>query len=157
MASFPDVRRIAESSDRSEGVRMPRILALAVAALLLAAGAVFALSELATLRGAHTVHTTPEFLTGALGAPRPNAPLVRAHGHTGTAARILPSGYAVSSPSGTVRITQPQGAGTPWARFENGTSRTTSYGTEAIVLGGKHANAEQYLTVGRHNGAHSMT
>ena len=63
-------------SDLSEGIRMPRVL-LAVAALVVALGTVFALSELATHRGGRTVHTTPKFLTSALGAPRPAASLVR--------------------------------------------------------------------------------
>lgn len=77
MASFSNVRTPAQSSDYSEGFRMCRTPMLAVAALLLAAGAVTALSELATHRGNHTVQTTPEFLTRTLGAPRPAASLVR--------------------------------------------------------------------------------
>lgn len=77
MASFPNLRTPVEPSDESEGVRMSGVLPLAVAALVLAAGTVVALSELATLRGSHTVHTAPEFLTSALGAPRSTASLVR--------------------------------------------------------------------------------
>jgi len=61
----------------SEGFRVRRILVLAVAALLLAAGAVTALSELATHRGNHTVSITPTAnLTRALQASLPAASLV---------------------------------------------------------------------------------
>jgi hypothetical protein len=61
----------------SEGIRMFRVLMLAVAALAVAACTAIALSELATPKGVNAVHSTPEFLTGALGAPRPTASLVR--------------------------------------------------------------------------------
>jgi hypothetical protein len=50
---------------------------LAVAAFNVAIGTGFALSELATLRGTLTVHSTPTFLTRASRAPRSTASLVR--------------------------------------------------------------------------------
>ena len=77
MASFSNVWTSAQSSDVSEGFCVRRALMLAVAALLLAAGAVTALSELATHRGIHTVHTTPTAnLARALQASHPAASLV---------------------------------------------------------------------------------
>ncbi len=155
MASFPNVRPTRLPSDLSEGIRMLRV-PLAVATLVVALGTVFALSELATHRGGRTVHTTPKFLTRALGAPRPKASLVRTQAH-GTATTIGRSGYAVSNSIGTVRVTQPDTTSRTWVHFANGTSRRTSYGSEAIVLGGKRANAEQYLTVGKHNGERTWT
>ena len=60
---------------------MFRVLMLAVAALAVAACTAIALSELATPKGVHTVHSKPEFLTRALGAPRPAASLVGTLAH----------------------------------------------------------------------------
>ena len=77
MASYPNLRPTEKPSDSSEGIRMSWILLLAVAALVFAAGTVFALSELATPRGDHTVHSTPAFVRHALGAPQRRAPLTR--------------------------------------------------------------------------------
>ena len=77
MASYPKLRPTEKPSDSSEGIRMSWILLLAVAALVFAAGTVFALSELATPRGAHTVHTTPNAnLTRALQTSHSAASLV---------------------------------------------------------------------------------
>jgi hypothetical protein len=41
-------------------------------------------------------------------------------------------------------VTQTGGPAKTWARFANGTTRSTSYGNGAIVLGGKRADGEQY-------------
>jgi hypothetical protein len=77
MASFPKLRRPAEPSDKSEGIRMFRVLALAIAAAPAAVNTAVAPSELATLRGASVVcHTPNANLARALQASQPAASLV---------------------------------------------------------------------------------
>ena len=93
-----------------------------------------------------TPTAVPSFVKKELGARRPAADLRRTTA-PGTTATILSSGYAVTSSTGTVRVTQTGATSTNWVRFANGTTRSTSYGNEAIVLGGKRADGEQYMTV----------
>src|ERR1700690_1729414 len=100
--------------------------------------------------------TAPSFVNKQLGAPLPTAPLSRTVAAR-TKATILPSGYEVSSPAGSLSLTQPAGGSKHWAGYANGTARPTSYGNEAIVLGGSRADGEQYLTVRKHEGVHTWT
>jgi hypothetical protein len=76
---------------------------------------------------------------------------------SGANAVIDSSGFKVSSSTGTVRLTANDGASGHWSRFANGTARTTAYGNDAIVLGGKKNGSEQYVTVNRHTGVHTWT
>jgi hypothetical protein len=77
MASFPDVRPHADCSAPAERFRLRRDPLAIAAALPAAVTTAVALSELATLRGVCTVHTTPTAnLTRALQASHPAASLV---------------------------------------------------------------------------------
>src|SRR2546423_11398804 len=78
MASFPDLRPGSRSA-RAERVavrpwRSPRLLAVSAALLLTV---FFAVSELATLRGAKA-HDASPYLTSDLGSPSSSASLARA-------------------------------------------------------------------------------
>ncbi len=77
MASFPDLRpgsRSAKAGSKAvRRLRSPFLLAVSAALLLTA---FFAVSELATLRGAKA-HDASAFLTRELGPPLDSAPLVR--------------------------------------------------------------------------------
>src|SRR3989442_3265555 len=81
MASFPDLRPQRRSAN-AESTAAPRFrtpVLLAVSAALLFT-ALFAVSELATLRGAKA-HDASAFLTRALGPPLDRAPLVMMPAH----------------------------------------------------------------------------
>ena len=132
---------------------MSRVL-LAVATLVVALGTVFALSELATHRGGRTVHTTPKFLTSALGAPRPAASLVRTPAPNVSIA-IHPRGFTFDAGAGgvlTLTNTEPAAAAT---RFANGTVARTDYGSQAITIDNAKAAVESFSTVGRRLGLHT--
>ena len=154
MASFPNVRPLRMSSDLSEGIRMLRV-PLAVATLRrrnLASSST--LSELATHRGGRTVHTTPKFLTSALGAPRPAASLVRTPAPNVSIA-IHPRGFTFDAGTGgvlTLTNTEPASAAT---RFANGTLARTDYGTQAITIDKAKAAVETFSTIGRRFGVHT--
>ena len=81
MASYSKLRqRLRSASAGRVRVLRRHPLATVTTLVVVALAAVVALSELAALRGNHAVsqHTTPAFLTRALGAARPAASLVRA-------------------------------------------------------------------------------
>ncbi|HTZ05343.1 MAG TPA: hypothetical protein VMB53_06270, partial [Gaiellaceae bacterium] len=120
----------------------------AALAALLGAGALL----LALHHGGRVDRTAvPSFVQRALGPRTPGARL-KTNVAPGTTARILPSGFEVSSAAGRVRLTQTQRGAKGWRRFENGTSRARPFGHEAIVLGGAVDGGEQYLVVDRHLG-----
>src|SRR5205814_5463785 len=105
MASLPKVR-LQRRSAAAERVRVLRHRPLAIAATLtVAALAAAALSELAALQGSDAAsHTaTPAFLTRALGAARPTAPLVRTPAPNVTV-EIAKSGLTVADSSGDVHL-----------------------------------------------------
>ena len=114
------------------------------------------LAGVSTLDRSHTTKpiAVPQFVKTELGARRPSAHLTRTTA-PGTTTKIVSSGYEVANSTGTVRVTQAGDTSTKWVRYANGTTRPTSYGNETIVLGGKQADGEQYVTVGKHAGVHT--
>src|SRR6266516_2067376 len=125
MASFPDLRpgfRSAKAGRKAvRRFRSPILLAVSAALLLTA---FFAVSELATLRGAKA-HDASAYLTRELGSPLSSATLVR-----------TPSRRYSGS--------------TPWRQCANGVARPTSFGREAITFGVNRV--EQSLLVNRPQG-----
>ena len=104
----------------------------------------------------HVEHTAvPQFVKKTLGSRTPGAKATE-RSSAGTTTTVLDSGLRAVEPQRDVRITQPDGAAA-WTRFARGTTRTTAYGREAIVLGGPHSDGEQYLIVGRHLGSRTWT
>ncbi|HEY5059542.1 MAG TPA: hypothetical protein VII51_11060, partial [Gaiellaceae bacterium] len=95
----------------------------------------------------------PIFVKKALGTRRPTVELTHQLA-AGTKATILPSGFEVSSSAGALSLTQTDGGTAAWTGYANGTSRSTSYGREAIVIGAGKTAGEQYLTVGKNDGLH---
>src|SRR5262245_5532112 len=135
MASFPDLRRSVRSAD-AEGTaarpgRLPKLLAVSAALLLTA---FFAVSELATLRGAKA-HDASAYLTRELGSPLSSASLVRAPAR-GHAVEIGTQGFAVHSQGQTIGLGSREVHGGMWRRYEHGVSRTTRFGAEAIAIHG---------------------
>ena len=85
----------------------------------------------------------------ALGAPKPDAPLVRRTA-PGVDVRINPDGFEVAGPKTVVSLS---GLGTGrgnWARFARGVARPTVFGHETVVV--TPEKAEQFLTVERRQG-----
>src|SRR6266545_2605786 len=153
MASFPDLRPGSRSAKAgSKAVRRYKrspILLVVSTALLLTA--FFAVSELATLRGAKA-HDASAYLTRELGSPLSSAPLVRApariHPALGGKLEIRNGGLKVTS--GRSVLSLRYGAKGPWRQYANGVSRPTSFGREAIAFGVDRV--EQSLLVDRHQG-----
>ena len=148
MASFPNVR----PSKRPAGawrLRMVRHGSLVIAALVLAAVAAVALSELASFRGSHAVQPTPEFLTRELGAPSPSAPLVRAPSRDVSVA-IRHGGYTLATPAGTIGLTANVRSAQHWTTYRNGASRATTLGSETVAVGPDRV--EHYQTIVRRQG-----
>src|SRR6266545_2984311 len=150
MASFPDLRPGSRSAKAgSKAVRRYKrspILLVVSTALLLTA--FFAVSELATLRGAKA-HDASAYLTRELGSPLSSAPLVRApariHPALGGKLEIRNGGLKVTS--GRSVLSLRYGAKGPWRQYANGVSRPTSFGREAIAFGVDRV--EQSLLVDR--------
>jgi len=101
MASFLKLRR--KPSALAGGFRTFRGKLVVTALLLAAAVTAFALSELAAPQGNHAVHSTPGFLTRALGAPRPTASLVRTPAPHVTV-KVDNNGLTVADSAGAVEI-----------------------------------------------------
>ncbi len=155
MASIQGLRHLERPADnrgRHKHVPGRKPFFVAVAAFIALAAAAL----IATLgQGGTTSTAVPQFVKTELGARTPAAKLSRSTA-PGTTAKIVASGYEVASKAGTVRVTQAGATPASWVRFANGTTRSTSYGNEAIVLGGARADGEQYLTVREHSGAHTL-
>src|SRR5438132_2783554 len=138
MASFSDLRpgsRSAKAGGRAVRRKRKRVVLAVSAALLLTA--FLAVSELATLRGAKA-HDASAFLTRELGPPLDPGPLVR------TPARIQPAlGGKLEIRGGGLKVTSGQAAfslrfgkrNAGWLEYQNGVSRRTSFGREAIAFG----------------------
>ena len=129
MASFPELRRGLRSAKAgSKAVRTvrPSILLAVVAALLLTAS--FAVSELATLRGAKA-HDAPAFLTRALGSPLNSARLVRTPEPGVKVTLGHSTGLTVSSRKhGHVSLTTHDAGDAAWRHYKNGATRSTPFG-----------------------------
>jgi Bacterial Ig domain/Bacterial Ig-like domain len=151
MASFPDLRprrrsAKAESTAASRS-RTPLLLAVSAALLLTAS---FAVSELATLRGAKA-HDASAFLTRELGPPLDRASLVRRPAR-GVTVAIHRDGYRVTKEGTQVSLSSSL-PGHAWQRYAHGVQRLTSLGHETILV--DHDSAEELLTVNRHQGQHT--
>src|SRR6266568_1475154 len=153
MASFSDLRpgsRSAKAGSKAvRWFRSPTLLAVSAALLLTA---FFAVSELATLRGAKA-HDASAYLTRELGSPLSSASLVR------TPARIHPAlggklemrhgGLKVSS--GRDMLSLRFAGDAAWRQYANGVSRKTAFGRETIAFGVNRV--EQSLLVDRRQGS----
>src|SRR5690349_2942983 len=155
MASFSDLRpraRSAKAGTTAARARLSPKLLLAVSAVLLLT-AFFAVSELATLRGAKA-HDASAYLTRELGSPLSSASLVR------VPARISPAlGGKLELRRGGLRVSSGRHSlslrfrGTsPWRQFANGVARPTPFGRETITFGVNRV--EESLLVNRHVGTH---
>ncbi|MDX6477203.1 MAG: hypothetical protein QOH95_2714, partial [Gaiellaceae bacterium] len=147
MASNQKLRRTTRRPVSDHG----RLVVLGLLLVFCVLGAAL-VSELAN-RG-QDKNAVPSFVKQELGARLPSAGLARSTGPN-TTTKILSSGYEVRSSSGAVRVTQTHAPGNGWVRYVNGTTRPTPFGNESIVLGGDHADGEQYLTVREHRGVHT--
>src|SRR5690348_2608125 len=153
MASFSDLRPGARSAKAGttavRSMRSPKLLLAVSAALLLTA--FFAVSELATLRGAKA-HDASAYLTRELGSPLSSSSLVRAPARTSPALggklEIRRGGLKVTSGHDTLSLRFKGSA--PWRQFSNGVARPTAFGREAITFGVNRV--EQSLLVDRHQG-----
>src|SRR6266511_2131571 len=160
MASFPDLRshsRSAKAGRRAASIfRAPVLLAVSTVLLLTA---FFAVSELATLRGAKA-HDASAFLTRELGSPLNSAPLVREPARHTNVARVRPAvgakleivrdGLEVTSGATAVSLRYGKPGPRSWRQYERGVSRTTAFGNEAIAFG--RDRIEQSLLVNRRQG-----
>src|SRR2546426_2778486 len=148
MASFPDLRPQRRSAN-AESTAAPRfgtpVLLAVSAALLLTAS--FAVSELATLRGAKA-HDASAFLTRELGPPLDRAPLVRRPAQ-GVRVGIRHGGFDLRTPEGSISLIADGARRTGWQHFQNGALRKVSVGQEAVTV---HDTAveESLRVVGRH-------
>src|SRR5689334_5476074 len=152
MASFPDLRpcsRLARAKSVAVRTgRSPRLLAVSAVLLLTA---FFAVSELATLRGAKAPDASA-YLTRELGSPLSSSSLVR------TPTRISPAlGGKLEIRHGGLKVTSGRDAlslrfdgDARWRQFANGVARKTPFGRETITFGVNRV--EQSLLVDRHVG-----
>ncbi|HZS25276.1 MAG TPA: hypothetical protein VFA30_09855, partial [Gaiellaceae bacterium] len=100
-----------------------------------------------------TPTSTPSFIRHELGARASSAPHARTVA-AGTTASLESNGYTLTNNVGSLTLTQSDGGSNAWTQYRNGAARTTSYGNESVVLGGSRVDAEQYVTVNRHNGSY---
>ena len=154
MASFPDLRPQRRSAN-AESTAAPRfrtpVLLAVSAALLLTAS--FAVSELATLRGAKA-HDASAFLTRELGPPQSQASLVRTPTHDAKI-EFTQAGLAAGTKHGRLTLASTPSAKGTWMRYEHGVARPTSFGQETITTSG--TQVEQFLTVTHRQGLRTWT
>src|ERR1043165_10184999 len=155
MASFPDLRPGSRSAKaESVAVRPFRSLKLLAVSAALLLTAFFAVSELATLRGAKA-HDASAYLTRELGSPLSSAALVRQPARTSPALggklEIRRGGLKVTADQGTLPLRFRGSA--PWRQFANGVAGPTPFGREAITFGVNRV--EQSLLVDRKQGTRS--
>src|SRR5256714_1515083 len=149
IASFPDLRPGSRSA-RAERVavrpwRSPRLLAVSAALLLTV---FFAVSELATLRGAKA-HDASAYLTRELGSPLSSASLVRAPAR-GVKVTFGRRGFRTVHGQHALRL-ELSGMGTSsLAKFTHGVSVRTTFGR--VVMSATPRKTEQYLVVDGHHG-----
>src|SRR6266550_1311220 len=152
MASFPDLRpgfRSAKAGRKAvRRFRSPILLAVSAALLLTA---FFAVSELATLRGAKA-HDASAYLTRELGSPLSSATLVRtpARVHPALGGKLELRDGGLKATSGRNTLSLRFAGSAPWRQYANGVSRPTPFGREAITFGVNRV--EQSLLVNRRQG-----
>src|SRR5256714_8909878 len=123
-----DVRQVERGGSRRT-LRVA-VLAFAVAASVVAALAVAGASELALHRNSHSTHSTPAFLTRALGAPQPSGSLVRRPSR-GMRVTIEDRGFTLTSPAGAFRLQSQDAKGGGSTIRRPGAARSTAIGPEA--------------------------
>jgi chitobiase/beta-hexosaminidase-like protein/Big-like domain-containing protein len=121
---------------------------LALAALVLAAFATLAATQVAGLRSEDSV-STPRFLEHSLGAPASEAPLSRRPVRD-VEVTIDGAGYTVARAGRSVSLHSADAGNASWRRFLHGAARPTPFGEETITLG--RSRTEEFLTVRRHQG-----
>ncbi|HKC21535.1 MAG TPA: hypothetical protein VKB64_03390, partial [Gaiellaceae bacterium] len=157
MASFPDLRPGSRSAKAGSvavrALRSPILLAVSAALLLTA---FFAVSELATLRGAKA-HDASAYLTRELGSPLSSASLVRKPTRTSPAlgGKLELRGGGLKVSSGDDSVTLRFGGTSPWLQFSNGVARPAPFGRETLAFGANRV--EQSLLVERHVGTRTWT
>jgi Bacterial Ig domain/Bacterial Ig-like domain len=148
MASFPDQRPDSRSANaESKAVhksRTPVLLAVSAALLLTA---FFAVSELATLRGAKA-HEASAYLTRELGPPLDHANLVRRPGRN-TVVSISPNGFRVERGDRAIKLAFDGDAATE-KTYAHGIVAKTDFGHSVVT--GNRKKTEQYLFVDGHHG-----
>jgi hypothetical protein len=151
MASFPDLRpSLRSATAETKGLRRfrsPMILAVSAALLLTA---FFAVSELATLRGAKA-HDASAYLARVLGPPLDSARLVRRPERGVKVDLGKRTGFSVTQAAvGSISLATRGTTPTQWRHFANGVTRPTPFGAETVTVG--PGQAEQFLTVLRKQG-----
>src|SRR4051794_25488735 len=149
MASFPDLRPGSRLA-KAKGVAVRRsgsLRLLAVSAALLLT-AFFAVSELATLRGAKA-HDASAYLTRELGSPLSSAPLVRVPAR-GTTVSLSARGFRVRQGKQAMSLRLTGLSSGKLASYRRGISAPTSFGR--VVVSATPTKTEQFLVVDDHHG-----
>src|SRR4051794_8501915 len=149
MASFPDLRPGSRLA-KAKGVAVRRsgsLRLLAVSAALLLT-AFFAVSELATLRGAKA-HDASAYLTRELGSPLSSAPLVRVPAR-GTTASLSARGFRVRHGKQALSLRLAGLSSGKLASYRRGVSAPTAFGR--VVVSATARKTEQFLVVDDHQG-----
>src|SRR3954464_1184004 len=149
MASFPDLRPGSRLA-KAKGVAVRRsgsLRLLAVSAALLLT-AFFAVSELATLRGAKA-HDASAYLTRELGSPLTSAPLVRVPAR-GTTVSLSARGFRVRHGKQALSLRLAGLSSGKLASYRRGVSAPTAFGR--VVVSATASKTEQFLVVDGHHG-----
>src|SRR3954466_7392985 len=150
MASFPDLRPGSRLA-KAKGVAVRRsgsLRLLAVSAALLLT-AFFAVSELATLRGAKA-HDASAYLTRELGSPLSSAPFVRVPAR-GTTVSLSARGFRVRHGKQALSLRLAGLSSGKLASYRRGVSAPTAFGR--VVVSATARKTEQFLVVDVHQGA----
>jgi hypothetical protein len=135
--------------ERGLPARERGLLRAFLACLVLAATAAFLLSEFAGHPARPVAHPRPEFLTKALGAAQPSAPLVRVPRH-GVKISIQGGGFTLDTPAGAIALQSGEAKGGAWTPHRHGAARPTSQGSQAVVIDG--TRAEEFQTIASRQG-----
>ncbi|HET8606867.1 MAG TPA: Ig-like domain-containing protein, partial [Gaiellaceae bacterium] len=158
MASSKHLRRQHARSTRSGTGRFRTLGAVRklplLARLAAFAGLAAVLALTTVLVRGNDSSPTPRFLTAALGAPQPDAPLVR---RPAAALKVAVDrrGFTARVRSGALRIAADVPSSGKWKRFGHGVSRPTPFGSEAVVY--RTGAVESLLTVDRKLGRHTWS
>ncbi|MGH3130985.1 MAG: hypothetical protein ACRDNX_09230, partial [Gaiellaceae bacterium] len=147
MATNPHLRRDRRPPAGESGSHpLFPIWAAAACAMLACAVMLVTLVAGSTDEGA----AVPTFLSEALGAPDPAAPLFRGAAGRATV-EIGARSHGVRVGEDSVAIGAGHAEAGPWTRFGNGATRRTSFGHETITFG--RERIEQFLTIEERQGA----
>jgi uncharacterized repeat protein (TIGR02059 family) len=151
MASETELRQhIVPPPGAAEATNTGRLpLASILFALVLAAlsGTLLVASQLAKHRDAQEAQ--PTFLTKALGAPQPSAPLARQPSDT-QHVRFDAHGFSYTHGTDAISLASVDAGSAKWRRYSKGVTRRTNFGSEAITM--TPAGGEEFLTVEKSQG-----